>query len=88
MNEIAARMRMEMRGDRHADLGREAADEIERLENVAQFLWARLDDIDSVSDIVKADNTAYREAVERIQRRRFDVGVTDGYSVTLGRVKP
>ena len=50
---------------------------------VAQFLWALLDDIDTASDRAKGDNAAYREIVERIQRRRFEVGSTDGYTVTF-----
>jgi hypothetical protein len=51
----------------------------------AHFLWSLLDDIDTVSDMAKADDRTYREAVERIQRRRFEVGTTDGYSVTFHR---
>jgi hypothetical protein len=31
MTDLVTRLQMEMRGDRHADLAREAADEIERL---------------------------------------------------------
>jgi hypothetical protein len=49
----------------------------------AQFLWKLLDDIDTAGDIAKADDKAYREMVERIQRRRFEVGSTDGYTVTF-----
>ena len=36
-------------------------------------LWMLLDDIDTASDMAKSDNVAYREAVERIQRKRFDI---------------
>lgn len=52
-------------------------------EAAAQFLWKLLDDIDTVSDMAKGDDKAYRAAVERIQRRRFEVGSTDGYVVTF-----
>jgi hypothetical protein len=54
----------------------------------AEFLFKLLDDIDTVSDIVKGDDAAYREAVERIQRRRFEVASTDGYSVTFAAAPP
>ncbi len=52
-------------------------------DDAAQFLWMLLDDIDTASDIAKGDNTAYRVMVERIQRRRFEVGSTDGQTVTF-----
>lgn len=52
-------------------------------EKTAQFLWSLLDDIDTVSDIAKSNDKVYRAAVERIQRRRFEVGSTDGYIVTF-----
>lgn len=50
-------------------------------EKAAQHLWALLDDIDTASDIAKGDDKAYREMAERIQRRRFEVGSTDGQTV-------
>ena len=49
----------------------------------ADFLFGLLDDIDTVSDIAKGDDAAYRTMVERIQRRRFEVADTDGYTVTF-----
>lgn len=54
---------------------------VKTFEDCAQFLWGLLDDIDTASDRAKADNAAYREIVERIQRRRFEIGSTDGYVV-------
>ncbi len=53
------------------------------MRGTAQFLWGLLDDIDTASDAAKADDNAYRQVVERIQRRRFEVGSTDGYAVTF-----
>ena len=53
------------------------------MEEIAQFLFGLLDDIDTASDRAKGDDKAYREIVERIQRRRFEVATTDGYTVTL-----
>lgn len=51
-------------------------------ESIAQFLFTLLDDIDTVSDWAKSDNSAYRKAVERMQYRRFEVASSDGYTVT------
>ena len=53
-----------------------------RLETIAQFLFARLDDIDTIDDAAKDDDHSYRVHVRRIQRRRFEVATTDGYTVT------
>jgi hypothetical protein len=61
--------------------------EAAEMEKVAQFLFGLLDDIDTVSDIAKGDNALYREIVERIQRKRFEVGSTDGYTVTFSPVE-
>ncbi len=49
----------------------------------AQFLFKLLDDIDTASDVAKDDDGAYRAMVSKIQRRRFEVATTDGYSVTF-----
>lgn len=50
-------------------------------EKAAQFLWGLLDDIDTAGDRAKGDDKAYRQIVERLQRRRFEVGSTDGFVV-------
>ncbi len=52
-------------------------------EDHAQFLWALLDDIDTASDRAKSNDKLYREIVERIQRRRFEIGSTDGQVVVF-----
>lgn len=49
-----------------------------------EFLFGLLDDIDTVGDVVKGSDAAYRKSVERIQRRRFETGIaTDGYTLTI-----
>lgn len=51
---------------------------------VAQFLYGLLDDIDTASDIAKADDSKYRRLVEHIQsRKREAVAECDGYTVTF-----
>lgn len=52
-------------------------------EAAAQYLFALLDDIDTVGDIAKADDKLYRELVEKLHRKRFNVGSTDGYTVVI-----
>lgn len=49
----------------------------------ADFLFQLLDDIDTLGDIAKNNFEGYRWAVERVQRRRFEVADTDGYAVTF-----
>lgn len=48
-------------------------------------LWNILDDIDTVSDIVKGDDALYRSLVEGLQAKRHNTGITtDGYSLFVG----
>ena len=54
----------------------------------ALFLFGLLDDIDTASDIAKENDKTYREIVERLHRRRFEVASTDGYSVFLNSDDP
>lgn len=44
-------------------------------------LWQMLDDIDTYSDMAKGDDKFYRKLVERKQRERMKVMVSDGYSL-------
>lgn len=39
----------------------------------AEFLFDLLDDIDTASDMAKGNDAVYRQMVERIQARRFEV---------------
>ena len=55
----------------------------EQWRSVALFLFNRLDDIDTMSDIAKADDQRYRKAVEKMQHRRFEVSDSDGYQVVF-----
>lgn len=53
----------------------------ETMRQIATFLWDRLDAIDTTSDMVKDNDKAYRERVERIQKRRFEVATSNGYTL-------
>lgn len=53
------------------------------LKYVSFYLWKLLDDIDTVDDIAKGDDQVYRHLVRNIQKRRFEVGDTDGYTVVF-----
>lgn len=57
-------------------------------DNVIRFLFGLLDDIDTASDMAKADEALYRTMVERIQARRWECGVTtDGYTLDLSALR-
>lgn len=59
------------------------SDQIDPRLAASDFLFGLLDDIDTAGDMAKGDDNAYRRMVERIQRRRFEVASTDGYSVSF-----
>lgn len=50
---------------------------------VADFLFKLLDDIDTLDDACRGDDKAFRARVREVQRRRFEVAQTDGYTVTF-----
>lgn len=54
-------------------------------EQAARFLFDRLDDVDTAGDATYSAEE-YRELVESIHRRRFEVAQTDGYTVTFNPV--
>ena len=49
--------------------------------SIALYLFGLLDDIDTASDLAKADDKLYRNLVDRTHKKRFNVAETDGYSV-------
>lgn len=57
--------------------------DIKTLQNLVTGLWDLLDNIDTTSDIAKGNEIIYRQQVERIQRRRFDLVTSDGYDLFL-----
>jgi hypothetical protein len=50
---------------------------------IATFLWDLLDDIDTANDRAKGNDALFREIVNRLQRRRFEIGSTNGYDLIL-----
>ena len=54
---------------------------------VALYLFYLLDDIDTASDIAKGNDKLYREYVDSLCRKRFEVADTDGYSVSFKKRK-
>ena len=51
---------------------------------IIETLWDIIDDIDTVSDMVKSNDAAYRKHVERLQDRRWETGITtDGYTLSI-----
>jgi len=55
----------------------------ERMREIAEFLFQRLDDIDTLYDACKGNKEAFYAQVARIHPRRFEVADTDGYSLTF-----
>ena len=48
------------------------------------YLWAIIDDIDTYSDMAKADDRLYRELVHRRLEDRWRTGITsDGYNLRM-----
>ena len=67
-----------------AALRARAVPEGKKYHDVAQRLYALLDDIDTAGDIAKSDDKLYRGIVERTQAKKRDYVVScDGYTVTL-----
>lgn len=53
------------------------------LREIAEFLWDLLDNIDTAEDVAKENDKFFRQLVHKHHRRRFEVGTTDGYGLTL-----
>jgi hypothetical protein len=45
----------------------------------AEQLWQLLDDIDTLGDALRPEQTPYFDAVERLHRRRHEILKSDGY---------
>lgn len=54
-----------------------------RLRDTVEFLWQLLDEIDTAGDIARDNDAAYRQYVERLQRRRHERVTTDGYGLFM-----
>ena len=61
----------------------EECTDVQKLQKTVEFLWGLLDDIDTVSDMVKSNDVAYRKLVEKLQCKRFEVVTSDGYDLFL-----
>ena len=58
-------------------------------EQIIEFLWSLLDDVDTADDMAKGDDKVYRALARKAQAKRWETGITtDGYSLTMedGRV--
>ncbi len=55
---------------------------------IIEYLWQIIDDIDTTSDIAKSNDVAYRDMVEKLQKKRWDTGITtDGYKLDFTKMK-
>ena len=57
--------------------------DVELLRTIVENLWDIIDDIDTSSDMAKADDKWYRRRVEFLQRKRFDYVTSDGYKLFI-----
>ncbi len=67
----------------HEPSGERDVDELLARASAAEFLFQLLDDIDTVDDAAKRNDGAYRQQVRRMQKRRFEVADSDGYTATF-----
>ena len=57
-------------------------------EQIIEYLWQIIDDIDTASDIAKGNDLAYRNMVEKLQKKRWNTGITtDGYKLDYTKMK-
>jgi len=55
---------------------------------IIEYLWQIIDDIDTVSDIAKENDVVYRNMVEKLQKKRWNTGITtDGYKLDFTKMK-
>jgi len=47
------------------------------------YLWQIIDDIDTVSDMAKSNDTAYRNMIEKLQAKRWKTGITTALEAIL-----
>jgi hypothetical protein len=60
---------------------RTTARTLKEMEEIAQFLFELLDDMDTLDDAAKGDDGAFRRQAYLVQQRRWEVASTDGYKV-------
>ena len=49
---------------------------------IAEDLWQLLDDIDTASDVAKANDVQYRSLVRQIHMKRFEYADSDGQTIS------
>lgn len=69
--------------DRMREIRNPFAKRVEELMRIAEFLWQLLDNIDTLDDSCKDNDHAFRVQARAQQQRRWEVGTSDGYSITL-----
>jgi|TARA_R110000787_G_scaffold155373_1_gene269117 hypothetical protein len=55
---------------------------------IIEYLWQIIDDIDTASDMAKSNDVAYRNMVEKLQKKRWNTKITtDGYKLDLTKME-
>jgi hypothetical protein len=57
-------------------------------EAVARYLWALLDNIDTLDDACRGDDLAFRNHTRREQKRRWEISSSDGYTIMFSARLP
>jgi len=55
--------------------------------SIAVFLWQLLDDVDTLTDAVKDNDSAFRQQTARLIKKRFDVGKSDGHNLWFPKLE-
>lgn len=62
----------------------EKKDSFKTKDEIIEFLYGLLDDIDTIGDIAKGNDKLYRNMVEEVQKRKSETGIeSDGYTLTI-----
>ena len=70
------------------DRGPAGALERDEWEQVARFLWSLLDNIDTLDDAARDNDASYRAHTRAQQKRRWEVGQSDGHLVRFNPPQP
>ena len=58
-------------------------EDVKTLQKMVDDLWKLLDNIDTIGDMARSNDKAFRNMTEKQQRKRFDVLTSDGYDLFL-----
>ena len=60
----------------------------EKLQKMVNMLWMLLDDIDTLDDACRGDDSRFRKRAYQVQQKRHDIVGSDGYRLILKTNNP